>query len=68
MGNGLDKSIDDLPNVLDVCDIQEFLGLSKTKAYDLVNSKDFHVVKIGRLFKIPKESFSNWFLGQQRRG
>lgn len=61
------NSIDDLPPVLDVIDIQKFLHISKTKSYELVSSKQFHVVKIGRIFKVSRESFSNWFLGQQKQ-
>jgi excisionase family DNA binding protein len=64
MTNNPYKTIDDLPTVLEPLDIQNFLGISKTKAYELVASKQFHVVKIGRLFKVPKESFVKWFLGE----
>jgi excisionase family DNA binding protein len=64
MINSPNKTIEDLPSILQPSDIQNFLGISKTKTYELVSSKQFHVVKIGRLFKVPKESFVRWFEGK----
>lgn len=55
-------SIDALPDVMTVADVQKFLKISKTTAYSLVSSKVFHVVKIGRVCKIPKRSFVEWLL------
>ncbi|OKP97732.1 DNA-binding protein [Paenibacillus sp. P46E] len=57
-------STDDLPPVLKVEDIQKFLDIGRNQAYDLCNSGQFHVVKIGRSIKIPREPFVNWFLGR----
>lgn len=51
--------------VLDVEDIQEYLGISRSKAYQLVNSGQFHVVRIGRLIKIPRSIFEDWLNGNQ---
>lgn len=56
--------IEDLPEILEVADIQEYLDISKTAAYALVKSGDFHVVKIGRIFRIPKRSFACWLEGK----
>lgn len=58
-------TIEDLPPVLNAADIQRFLNISKTKSYELMKSEQFHVVKIGRLYRVSKESFVNWFLGQK---
>lgn len=46
-------------------DVQDMLGICRTNAYDLVKKayKDqgpFRVIKIGRLYRIPKKSFDNW--------
>lgn len=57
-------STDDLPPVLKVEDIQKFLTIGRNQAYDLCNSGQFHVVKIGRSIKIPRDSFVRWFLGE----
>lgn len=50
-------------NVLDVSDIQSLLGISRTKAYELVNSGEFHTVRIGKLIKISRSVFENWLNG-----
>lgn len=58
-------TMEELPEVMDVADVKAFLGISKSAAYELVNSKSFHVVKIGRIYKIPKKSFTEWFEGHK---
>jgi hypothetical protein len=55
--------IEDLPPVLEVIDIQRFLKIGKGQAYVLVNSGQFHIVRVGRMIKIPKEAFLKWFFG-----
>jgi len=57
------SQLDNLPEVLEVTDIQKFLEIGRNQAYDLCNSGQFHIVRIGRSIKIPKLSFVNWFLG-----
>lgn len=47
-------------------DIQEKLDLGKTKTYELLeevyqNQSPFVVFKFGRTYRIPKESFDNWY-------
>ncbi|KKX55691.1 DNA-binding protein [Brevibacillus borstelensis cifa_chp40] len=59
-------SCEDLPEVMDVKHIQKFLGLSHVTAYELANSNEFHVVRIGRRIKIPKQSFLEWFYGKKQ--
>ena len=54
--------------VYDVTDIQKILGLSRSKAYlwmeEVYQAKiPFRVVKIGKLYKIPKDSFDKWIKG-----
>ncbi|MEC1697732.1 helix-turn-helix domain-containing protein [Schinkia azotoformans] len=51
--------------VLDVEDIQEYLGIGRRQAYELVNSGQMHVVRIGRRIKISREVFLKWLNGQQ---
>lgn len=58
------KSIDEYPDVLDVSDIKTFLGIGRRTAYDLVNSGEFHTVRIGKRIKIPKQSFLDWLNGK----
>jgi hypothetical protein len=55
--------------VYDVADIQQLLGLGRSKAYDFLeevyrNKRPFIVLKIGKLYKVPKESFDSWINGE----
>ncbi|MGO4181815.1 helix-turn-helix domain-containing protein [Paenibacillus sp. TAF43_2] len=59
----MESKIEDLPDILEVDDIRSYLGISKTAAYNLVKSGEFHVVKVGRIFRIPKKSFQTWLQG-----
>ncbi|MGG1638292.1 helix-turn-helix domain-containing protein [Paenibacillus sp. NRS-1760] len=61
----MESKIEDLPDILEVDDIRTYLGISKTAAYNLVKSGEFHVVKVGRIFRIPKKSFQTWLQGNE---
>lgn len=50
--------------VYTVDEIQDILQISKTTAYNLVNSGVFHSVRIGGQHRISKRSFDAW-LDQQ---
>lgn len=52
---------EELPEVMEVKDIQHFLKISRNTAYDLIKRKEFPTLKIGRLLRIRKESFLEWF-------
>lgn len=50
-------------------DIQRFLGLGRSKTYEFLQEvykkqEPFMVIKIGKLFRIPKWSFDNWLHGK----
>jgi excisionase family DNA binding protein len=49
-----------LPLLLKVRDLQNVLNVSKTTAYELVNSKNFPAVRVGRCFRVPRESLKQW--------
>lgn len=51
--------------VYTVDEIRSILGISRTAAYDLVKQGCFHCIKVGRNYRISKESFDRW-LGFQR--
>jgi Helix-turn-helix domain len=53
------------PDVLDVRDIQQILNIGRRQAYELVNSGQFHVVKIGKRIKVSKKVFLQWLEGKQ---
>ncbi|MBE5879059.1 MAG: helix-turn-helix domain-containing protein [Lachnospiraceae bacterium] len=50
-------------------DIQKILGIGKSKSYtfleEIYEQKDppFKVIKIGKLFRVPKRSFDEWLNG-----
>ena len=52
---------EELPEAMEVKDIQQFLKISRNTAYDLIKRKEFPTLKIGRLLRIRKESFLEWF-------
>ena len=43
-----------------VKEIQEILGISRKKAYELCHSDCFRVIHIGQTLRISKVSFDNW--------
>lgn len=53
-------NIDELPLSLTVMDVARILGLSKTNAYCLCNSKGFPCIRAGRRMIIPKTAFAKW--------
>jgi predicted DNA-binding transcriptional regulator AlpA len=61
----LEKNVE-YPTILDVSDIQNILGIGRTQAYELVNSGQFHVVRIGRRIKVSGNIFFQWLNGRDR--
>ncbi|MDB6481906.1 helix-turn-helix domain-containing protein [Blautia wexlerae] len=52
----------------DIEDLQELLGIGRTRAYQLVKEayekqQPFKVIKLGKLYRIPKKSFDDWMEG-----
>ncbi|WP_429845093.1 helix-turn-helix domain-containing protein [Brevibacillus sp. FIR094] len=58
-------SKNDLPDVLEAEDIKKFLNIGINQTYELCNSGQFHVVRIGRRIRVSKQVFLNWFEGIQ---
>lgn len=61
-----------MKKVLNVKDIQDILGVCDKTAYGLIRqalttNNMFKVIKIGRLYKIPTNSFLNWLDGDEKR-
>ena len=55
--------------VYDAEDIQKLLGIGRSKAYAFLdeayeNQKPFRVIKIGKLYRVPKEAFDKWLIGE----
>ena len=59
------KNLDDLPVCLNVSDIVNILGVSRTVAYKLVNSKGFPAIRVGeKRIVIPRDKFIEWMYKQ----
>lgn len=59
--------LDDLPDILSVSNIQDFLGIGHNSAYGLITSGEIKSFKIGRLRRIYKKSLIQYLeknLGQ----
>lgn len=52
---------EDLPDIMTVSDVKEFLRIGKNQAYELVNKNDFPKISIlGRTIRISKIKFLEW--------
>lgn len=54
--------------VYSISDVQEILGVSRTKAYEYIKKvyeekKPFRVIKVGNNYRISKASFDRWLDG-----
>lgn len=56
---------DALPLVLEVKDIQDILGISRTTAYALVNQNGFPAFRSGNRIKVSKEALFEWMKPQK---
>ena len=54
------KTTEDLPATLSATDISRYLGISKANSYQLLNSKGFPTLKIGKRKLVPKDKFLIW--------
>ena len=61
------KDIKDIPEVMTVEEMRQFLGISRPTAYELVNQATFPTIRIGRAIRVRKSSLLLW-LDQQARG
>jgi excisionase family DNA binding protein len=50
----------ELPVVLTMRQVQDILGLSKPKKYELAHTQGFPVVRFGRVLRVPREAFLRW--------
>lgn len=62
------RDVRELPAILTVAQLQQLLGISRPKAYELVNSEGFPVIRIGRAVLVPREALLRWLDEQNRCG
>ena len=55
---------DQLPLALGAEDVAQVLGISRANAYNLMRSKDFPTLKIGKRMTVPKHKLIEWIDAQ----
>lgn len=53
-------TLDEMPLIMTVPDVGRIMGISKVKAYELVKTDGFPIIKVGRRITIPKPAFERW--------
>ena len=54
------KNNDELPLTLNARDVAGYLNISLSCAYQVMNSRDFPVIKIGKRLIVTREHFLEW--------
>lgn len=52
------------PDIVNVIQLKEMLGIGITLAYRLVQSKQIQALKVGRQYKIPKRNIIDYLTNQ----
>ncbi|EIJ81774.1 prophage LambdaCh01 DNA binding domain-containing protein [Bacillus methanolicus PB1] len=60
MAKKIYTSEEDIPFVLTAEDIRDILGIGTTSAYELLNSGEFHTVRVGKQIRVSKKVFLDW--------
>lgn len=53
-------SVCSLPRVMNAQDVAEYLGISKAGAYNLMNSRSFPTLRIGKRLLVSSDKFLMW--------
>jgi excisionase family DNA binding protein len=54
------RKVEDLPAVLTMQHVQEVLGISRSKVYELASTRGFPVMRFGRALRVPREALLRW--------
>ncbi len=57
--------MNNLPELMSVKEVREYLGCSNAKAYELVKSKGFPSFRVSNAFKIRRNDFISWINNQK---
>ncbi|WP_246946150.1 helix-turn-helix domain-containing protein [Bacillus pinisoli] len=60
------KTLEQYPDILNVEDLQEILGIGRRQAYELVSTGQFNIVRVGRRIKIYKAVLIEWLYGEEK--
>lgn len=58
---------DNYSDMISIDDLCEMLTIGRNTAYHLLKTDQIHAFKIGRIWKIPRESVSEYVLSQRTR-
>lgn len=56
--------VENLPLVLTPMDVAEILGISRNTAYEIIHSKGFPVIKVGKQYRVSSDRFIQWLHAQ----
>ncbi|WP_238458156.1 helix-turn-helix domain-containing protein [Alkalihalobacterium alkalinitrilicum] len=59
------ETSNDYPYILTATHISEIMGISKRVAYEIMDYKDFPLIRIGRTKRVKRESFFRWLEQQE---
>lgn len=54
------KSVEELPLVLNVHEVSNFIGIGLSQVYDLTKRIDFPAFKVGNRIFVPRDKFLAW--------
>ena len=57
-------SAEELPMILNVQEVSNFIGLGMSQTYDLIRRIDFPAFKIGNRIFVPRDKFLAWIDNQ----
>ena len=57
-------SAEELPMILNVQEVSDFIGLGMSQTYDLIRRIDFPAFKIGNRIFVPRNKFLAWIDNQ----
>lgn len=61
------KTIEDMPEILNVKMICNYLGIGYTKGLNLVKYGGLDYIKIGNTYRITKKAFEQWLFTEGKR-
>ena len=60
------KNLNEMPEILEISDLMDYLEISRSGAYRLVRKKRFPALKLLGRYKIQKASLMKWLARQER--
>lgn len=60
MNRSMIKTKDDYPLVMTVDEVKDILRVGKRIAYEVMERKDFPLIRIGKLKRVNRDAFFDW--------